>query len=75
VRESLGGALLVDGQYREAEKVLRADLQRNPRNGRSLFGLRESLKAQKKTADAEWVQKAFAAAWQNADSQLRAEGL
>jgi len=55
--------------------VFRADLQRNPRNGRSLFGLLESLKAQKKTADAEWVQKAFVAAWQNADSQLRTEDL
>jgi tetratricopeptide (TPR) repeat protein len=75
VRESLGGALLMDGQYQEAEKVFRADLQRNPRNGRSLFGLLEALKAQKKTADAEWVQKAFAAAWQNADSQLRPEDL
>jgi tetratricopeptide (TPR) repeat protein len=48
VRESLGGALLMDGQYREAEKVFRADLQRNPRNGRSLFGLLESLRAQKR---------------------------
>ena len=55
--------------------MFRADLQHNPRNGRSLFGLLESLKAQKKAADAEWVQKAFAAAWQNADSQLRAEDL
>jgi len=75
VRESLGGALLMDGQYQEAEKVFRADLQRNPRNGRSLFGLLEALKAQKKMADAEWVQKALAAAWQNADSQLRTEDL
>lgn len=75
VRESLGGALLMDGQYREAEKVFREDLKRNPRNGRFLFGLLEALKAQKSTADAEWVQKAFAAAWQNADTQLRVEDL
>ncbi|MBI3795370.1 MAG: hypothetical protein HY268_00160 [Deltaproteobacteria bacterium] len=75
VRESLGGALLMDGQYQEAEKVFRADLHRTPRNGRSLFGLLAALKAQKKTADAEWVQKALAAAWQNADSQLRPEDL
>jgi tetratricopeptide (TPR) repeat protein len=75
VRESLGGALLLDGQYGEAEKVFREDLKRNPRNGRSLFGLLEALKAQKRMADAEWVQKAFATAWQNADSQLRVEDL
>jgi hypothetical protein len=37
--------------------------------------LLEALKAQKKTADAEWVQKALAVAWQNADSQLRTEDL
>ena len=75
VRESLGGALLLDGQYGESEKVFREDLRRNPRNGRSLFGLLEALKAQKRTADAQWVQKAFVAAWQNADSQLRVEDL
>jgi tetratricopeptide (TPR) repeat protein len=71
VRESLGGALLLDGQYGEAEKVFRADLARNPRNGRSLFGLLESLKAQNKKADAEWVQQAFEAAWKNAEVELR----
>src|SRR5207253_3019907 len=51
VRESLGAALLANGQAAEAEKVFREDLDRNPRNGRSLFGLRESLKAQGKTED------------------------
>ena len=75
VRESLGGVLLLDGQYGEAEKVFREDLKRNPRNGRSLFGLLESLKAQKKMVDAGWVQKELAAAWQNADTQLRVEDL
>ena len=36
------------GDYAGAEEVFRADLQRNIRNGRSLFGLMQSLKAQKK---------------------------
>jgi tetratricopeptide (TPR) repeat protein len=69
VRESLGAALLKSGQAAEAEAVFRADLKRNPRSGRSLFGLLESLKAQKKTADAQWVQSEFETAWK--DSPLR----
>lgn len=48
VRETLGGALLRAGRYADAEKVFRDDLKMNPNNPRSLFGLAESLKAQKK---------------------------
>ncbi|MGA8223660.1 MAG: hypothetical protein WB780_18575 [Candidatus Acidiferrales bacterium] len=70
VRESLGGALLRDGRAAEAEAVFRDDLARNPRNGRSLFGLWQSLKAQNKTADAEWAHREFEAAWKSADTQL-----
>jgi tetratricopeptide (TPR) repeat protein len=70
VRESLGGALERDGQFAEAEKVFREDLTRNPRNGRSLFGLWQSLKAQNKTADAEWARREFESAWKDADTQL-----
>jgi tetratricopeptide (TPR) repeat protein len=70
VRETLGGALLRDGQAAEAEKVFREDLVRNPRNGRSLFGLWQSLKAQNRTADAEWARREFEAAWKDADTQL-----
>jgi tetratricopeptide (TPR) repeat protein len=70
VRESLGAVLLRAGNYGEAERVFRADLERNKRNGRSLFGLFETLKAQKKTEAARAVQKEFAAAWKNADTKL-----
>ncbi len=73
VRESLGAALFLDGQYAAAEQVFRDDLARNPRNGRSLFGLLQSLKARDKKTDAEWVQQAFDAAWKNADVELRLE--
>lgn len=38
VRESLGTALLAAGNAPEAERVLRVDLQQNPRNPRSLYG-------------------------------------
>jgi len=49
-REPLGAALLRAGRAGEAEKVFRKDLERNPRNGRSLHGLpaRPTCTAQKK---------------------------
>ena len=74
VRESLGGALLAGGDYAAAEQVFRADLERNPRSGRSLFGLVESLKAQGKSS-AAFVQQEFEAAWKNAEVKLRVEDL
>lgn len=72
VRETLGSALLSDGKAAEAEKVFRADLEKNPRNGRSLFGLSEALKAQGKDYDAQQVNGQFQAAWKKADTRLRA---
>jgi tetratricopeptide (TPR) repeat protein len=70
-RESLGGALMLDGRYAEAEQVFREDLARNRRNGRSLFGLAESLKAQGKARESELVRREFERAWKNADTQLK----
>jgi tetratricopeptide (TPR) repeat protein len=70
-RESLGAALLADGQPAEAEAVFRADLESHPRNGRALFGLVASLEAQKKTADAAWTRAQFEAAWKDADISLK----
>jgi hypothetical protein len=70
VRESLGGFLLRSGNYAEAEKVFRADLERNRHSGRSLFGLMESLKAQKKNDAAVMAQREFQTAWKNADTKL-----
>jgi tetratricopeptide (TPR) repeat protein len=75
VRESLGAALLLSGDAAQAEHVFRDDLRENPRNGRSLFGLRESLKAQGKTDAAVLVDREFATAWKSADTQLRIEDL
>ncbi len=66
VREALGGALLRHGRASEAELVFRKDLEINPRNGRSLYGLLESLKAQGKHAGVEWVKKEFEDAWKHA---------
>jgi len=75
VREMLGGALMKSGNYAEAEQVFRADLERNKRNGRSLFGLLESLKAERKDYAAALVQREFAGAWKNADVKLALDGL
>jgi tetratricopeptide (TPR) repeat protein len=74
-RESLGGALLRSGQAAEAERVLRADLERNRRNGRSLFGLTGALASQGRAYEAAFVRQEFERAWQGADTQLRLEEL
>jgi len=75
IRESLGGALLLNGRVDEAERVFREDLERNPRNPRSLFGLQASLAKQGRNADAAWVQREFEEAWKNAETTLTIEGL
>jgi tetratricopeptide (TPR) repeat protein len=75
VRESLGAALLLAGKPLDAEKVFREDLNRNPRNPRSLFGLQAALAKEGRSADAAWVQRAFERAWRNADTTLTLEGL
>jgi tetratricopeptide (TPR) repeat protein len=68
VRESLGAALFRDGQLSEAERVFREDLERNPRNPRSFFGLFQVLRSRGRAYDAEFVKAQFDAAWQG-DSQ------
>jgi tetratricopeptide (TPR) repeat protein len=73
-RETLGAVLLLSSDAAAAEKVFRADLEKNPRNGRSLFGLRESLKAQKKAYAAQMVDQEFRRAWQSAAPQELAIG-
>ncbi len=67
-RESLGRALLRHGRAEEAEGVFRKDLEKNPRNGRSLAGLLESLRVQQKAESVALVEKEFREAWQRADS-------
>jgi tetratricopeptide (TPR) repeat protein len=55
VRESLGAALFLDGQIPAAEQIFREDLQRNPRNPRSLFGLLQALRSTGDTYDAGFL--------------------
>ena len=75
VRESLGGMLLQAGDARGAEQVFREDLQQNPRNPRSLFGLAEALTRQNREYEASWITRQFQSAWQHADVELKVEDL
>jgi tetratricopeptide (TPR) repeat protein len=71
VRESLGAVLLLNGNATEAEKVFREDLERNPRNPRSLFGLSEALRAQNRAYDAQFVDKQFQSNWKSTEIKLK----
>ncbi len=70
VRESLGGVLLINGDAGGAEKVFRADLDRNPRNPRSLFGLQQALKLQNRNYDAQFVEAQFRDSWKGGEVQV-----
>jgi tetratricopeptide (TPR) repeat protein len=70
VRETLGGALLRSGEAAAAAAVFGDDLQRNPNNPRSLFGLAEALTREGKTAAASKARADYDAAWKRADSKL-----
>lgn len=71
VRESLGGLLLKMRKPVEAEAVFREELNRHPRNGRALFGLKESLQAQSKMSSLYWVDQEFQKAWMYSTVSLR----
>jgi tetratricopeptide (TPR) repeat protein len=75
VHQSLGAALLRNGQAAEAEKVFREALTRKMRDPRLLFGLWQSLLAQKRNDDAALVEKQFREAWKRATLPLRLEEL
>ena len=75
VRESLGAALLMNGDAVGAEKIFRADLDRNPRNPRSLFGLQQALKAQNRDYDATFVERQFNTSWKGRTAGGAAAGL
>lgn len=74
VRHTLGAILLEAGRAAEAEAVYREELLRNPGNGWSLFGLAQSLEAQRKPQAAE-ARRQFDEAWRNADVALASSRL
>lgn len=71
-RHSLGAVLLAARLPAEAEKVYREDLEHNRDNGWGLYGLMQSLRAQKKMKAAAEVEARFNQAWRHADVRLTA---
>jgi hypothetical protein len=63
VRETLGAVLLMNGDTAGAEKTFRDDLDRNPRNPRSLWGLQQVLLRQKREYDAGFIHQQFEDSW------------
>jgi len=63
VRPILGRLLLANNQAADAEKIFREDLERNPRDARSLGGLRDALKAQNRSYEADEIDQQFRATW------------
>ncbi len=70
VRHYQGAALLDAGKFIEAEAVYRKDLEENPHNGWSLFGLSQALAGQNKKQPAKDAEKAFKQAFADADIML-----
>jgi cytochrome c-type biogenesis protein CcmH/NrfG len=75
VREWLGRALMMDGQFAEAEVAYRQEINLRPRNARALFGLAEALRKQNKMSSAEFVQREFDRAWAGSDTKLEVAAL
>ncbi len=69
-RQALGEVFLAARKPAEAEKAYRDELERNPENGWSLYGLARALKAQGKKAEALEASDRYAKAWANADIDL-----
>lgn len=72
VRHYLGPVLLLASRAAEAETEYRADLKWYPENGWGLFGLVQSLKAQRKDSEAAEILGRFEKAWAHADVTLTA---
>jgi tetratricopeptide (TPR) repeat protein len=68
VRPILGKLLLAANRAGNAEKVFRDDLERNPRDGRALAGLRDCLNAQGRKYEADQIDQQYRASWKVADA-------
>jgi tetratricopeptide (TPR) repeat protein len=69
-RLALAEVLLQAGRPLEAETVYWEDLRRHRGNGWALFGLLQSLRAQRKTEEAGLIERRFRNAWARADITL-----
>lgn len=70
VRHALAATLMDAKRYKEAEKVLRTDLEIHPHNGWALYDLARSLRMQDKFDEADKVQAEFEVAWKDADVKM-----
>jgi tetratricopeptide (TPR) repeat protein len=70
-RHWLGAALLEAGRPQDAERVYNEELARHPRNGWSLFGLEQALRAQGRVYDANDAHRRFEEAWARSDTWIR----
>jgi tetratricopeptide (TPR) repeat protein len=70
MRESLGGILLRNKKFADADTIFREDLERNPNNPRSWFGLAEALRGEGQADAAADAQRKFEQHWQGADVKL-----
>ena len=59
----------------EAEAVFRKDLEKNRRKGRALYGLHASLEKQGNASQARFIERGFAKAWENSDTELTPESI
>ncbi len=71
-RHWLGNLLLELERYGEAEAVFEAALEDHPRNGWSLFGLEDALRALGRDAEADAVHERFKDAWARSDTWISA---
>ncbi len=71
-RHPLGALLTEQKRFAEAERVYRADLEKHPENGWSLYGLAECLQSQGQEKEAAAVRRRFERAWSRADTELHA---
>ncbi len=70
-RHWLGALHLEAGTPGVAEEVYRADLEKHPRNGWSLFGLAQALEAQGRRDEAREVRERFQESWVRSDTWIR----
>ena len=75
LRHYLGAALLKLGEFQEAEKTYRRDLQWNQNNGWSLYGLYKSLELQGRKTESKEIYTQWNRAWEASDIKITASHL
>lgn len=68
-RHTLGAVYMEAGRYADAERVYKADLEKWPNNGWSLYGLSRAFEAQGKTTEATRALHLHEKAWAKADER------